>query len=72
MKKNCCYSEGNVAEWYDANVLPKVTRQVRKKYKINLCLGRKYSEFEKICSKGEVSFFFLFQDKIKIADRLYT
>lgn len=71
MKKNC-YSEDNAAEWYDANVLPKVTRQVRKKYKINLCLGRKYSEFEKICSKGEVSFFFLFQDKIKIADRLYT
>lgn len=49
MKKNCCYSEGNAAEC--ANVLPKVTRQVHKKYKINLCLGRKYSEFEKICSK---------------------
>lgn len=47
MKKNC-YSEDNAAEWYDANVLPKVTR---KKYKMNLCLGRKYSEFEKICSK---------------------
>lgn len=28
MKKNCCHSEGNAAEW-NAKVLPKVTREVR-------------------------------------------
>lgn len=36
--------------------------EVGKKYKTNLCLGRKHLEFEKICCKGEEGrsrFFFI-------------